>query len=101
MTSNRLPEIAKKSERLLVDLEQAVRSFAHYHKYTPGADVRTKAMLVVRLCHRTWRDRNKQMQWVSDLIWAIDELKLTIQLASQLHAFKSFGQFEHIIRQTE
>lgn len=101
MMKNQLPEIAKKSERLLVDIEQAVRGFVRYHKYTVGTDLRNQAMSVVRMCHRTWRDRNNQVQWVSELVWAIDELKLTLQLCSQLHAFKSFKQFESIIRATE
>lgn len=101
MMKNQLPEIAKKSERLLVDIEQVVRGFVRYHKYTIGTDLRAQAMTVVRLCHRTWRDRANQLQWVSDLVWAIDELKLTLQLCSQLHAFKSFKQFESIIRATE
>lgn len=98
---NQLPEITKKSEHLLVTIEQVVRGFIRYHKYTIGSDLRTQAMNVVRLCHRTWRDRSRQYHWVSELIWAIDELKLTIQLGSQLHAFKSFKQFELIIRATD
>ncbi|MEN3158254.1 hypothetical protein ABC502_07715 [Alkalimonas sp. NCh-2] len=45
-----------------------------------------------------WRDRGRQHYWVTELIWAVDELKLSLQLASQLKAFKSFKQFEAIIR---
>lgn len=101
MMKNQLPEIAKKSEKLLVDIELAVRGFIRYHKYTIGTDLRTQAMTVLRLCNRAWRNRSNQLQWVSELVWAIDELKLTIQICSQLHAFKSFKQFELIIRATE
>ncbi|KXJ45851.1 four helix bundle protein [Marinobacter sp. Hex_13] len=101
MTTQRLPEIAKKSERLLVDIEQVVRGFVRYHKYTLGDDMRAQAMTVVRMCHRAWRDRNRQSHWVSELVWAIDELKLSLQLGSQLRAFKSFKQFESLIRATE
>jgi len=101
MTTNRLPEIAKKSERLLVDIEQSVRGFVRYHKYTVGSDMRNQAMLVVRLCHRAWRNRSRQSHWVSELIWAIDELKISLQIGSQLKAFKSFRQFESLIRAAE
>lgn len=101
MTANRLPEITKKAERLVADIEQAVRGFARYHKYTLGADLRAQAMTVLRLCHRAWRDRPRQQHWVSELIWAIDELKLSLQLGSQIHAFKSFAQFELLIRAAE
>nr|BBJ03773.1 hypothetical protein YBY_16210 [Marinobacter nauticus] len=101
MTTNQLPEIAKKAERLLIDIEQAVRGFVRYHKYTLGTDLRTQAMAIVRLCHRAWRDRSRQLHWVSELIWAIDELKLSLQLGSQLKAFKNFSQFERLIRAAE
>lgn len=101
MTANQLPEITKKAERLVADIDHAVCSFARYHKYTLGTDMRSQAMAVLRLCHRAWRDRKRQQHWVSELIWAIDELKLTLQLGSQLHAFKSFAQFELLIRAAE
>ena len=101
MKNNQLPEIVKKSERLLLDIERAVRGFARYHKYTIGSDIRKQAMTVLRMCHRTWRERAEQMEWSSKLVWASDELKLSIQLGGQLHAFRSFQQFEAIIRSAE
>jgi hypothetical protein len=101
MTKNISPDVTKKSERLLLDIEQAVRGFSRYNKYTIGSDLREQSMTVVRLCHRAWRDRNHQLQWVVDLVWAIDELKISLQLGSQLRAFKSFSQFESIIRLAE
>ncbi|WP_346839793.1 four helix bundle protein [Microbulbifer sp. SAOS-129_SWC] len=101
MTTRQLPEIAKKAERLLIDIEQAVRGFPRYHKYTLGTDLRNQAMAVLRLCHRAWRDRSRQPHWVSELTWAIDELKLSLQLGSQLRAFRSFRQFESLIRLAE
>lgn len=81
-----------------MDIENAVRGFARYQKYTLGTDLRQAAMLVVKVCNRVWRDRCRQHYWVTELIWAVDELKLSLQLASQLKAFKSFKQFEAIIR---
>ncbi len=101
MTANQLPEIARKAERLTADIENAVRGFARYQKYTLGTDLRTGAMNVLKVCNRVWRDRSRQHHWVNELIWAVDELKLTLQLASQLRAFKSFKQFEAIIRQAD
>jgi len=101
MKKDQQPEIAKMSERLLADLERAVRGFARYHKYTLGSDIRTQAMTVVRNCHRAWRDRARQEHWKSELAWSIDELKLSLQIGSQIHAFKSFSQFESLIRTAE
>lgn len=101
MTRNQLPDITKKAERLLIEIEQAVRGFSRYHKYSLGSDIRDQAMTVLRMCHRAWRDRPRQTQWVSELVWAIDELKLSLQIGSQLRAFKSFKQFESLIRAAE
>lgn len=101
MTKQPLPPITKIAERLLCDIEQSVRGFARYHKYSLGSDLRSQAMTVVRMCHRAWRERAQQSHWINELVWAIDELKLSLQLGSQLHAFKSFAQFELLIRQAE
>jgi hypothetical protein len=96
-----LPPIAKLSERLLLDVEQAVRRFVRYHRYALGADLRRQAAEVRRLVDRAWRDKPRQLHWTTELVWAIDELKLSLQLGSQLRAFASFGQFEGLIRTTE
>ncbi|MEN6538887.1 MAG: four helix bundle protein [Mizugakiibacter sp.] len=96
-----LPPIAKAAERLLVEIEQAVRAFPRCHKYVIGKDLREQAMLVVRLCHRAWRDRSQQARWTAELVWAIDELRLTVQLGSRIKAFRSFAQFEQLIRLVE
>ncbi|MCK5770902.1 four helix bundle protein [Algiphilus sp.] len=94
-----LPPIVKQAERLLVDIEEAVRRFPRYHKYTHGAELRTAAMRVTRLTHRAWRDRRQQAHWLDELVWAIDELKITMQLGQRVRAYSSLRQFEHIARQ--
>jgi len=93
-----LPPIVKLAERLLVDIEQAVRRFARFHKYSFGADLRAQAMKVARLAHRAWRDRARQAEWVGQLVWAVDDLKLSMQLGSRIRAFASFRQFEQLAR---
>lgn len=101
MTTNRLPEITKKAEGLMVEIERAVRGFVRYHKYSLGSDMRDQAMTVLRLCNRAWRERSRQLYWVTELVWAIDELKLSLQIGSKVRAFKSFKQFESLIRTAE
>ena len=100
MPSN-LPPVAKAAERLLVEIEQAVRGFARFHKYQTGADLRQQAREVTRLAYRAWRDRKRQLYWTIELCWAIDELRIIMQLGSRLHAFRSFRQFEMLIRLAE
>lgn len=99
MKNNQIPDIVKRAERLLLDIEKAVKSFPRYHKYTIGTDVRNQAMTVVRISSRAWRDISNRGHWLSELIWSVDELKISLQLGSQLRVFKSFAQFEQIIRQ--
>ncbi len=99
--SHDLPPIAKAAERLTVEIEQAVRGFSRYHRYALGTDLRSQAMELVRLCNRAWRDRRRQPFWIDRLVWAIDEVKLSLQLGKQLKAFRSFRQFEMLIRLAE
>jgi hypothetical protein len=96
-----LPPIAKAAERLLVEIEQAVRAFPRYHKYALGQDLRAQAMTVSRLSNRAWRDRARQLHWTDQLVWAIDEVKLSLQLGQSIRAFRSFNQFEQLIRLAE
>jgi len=92
------PPIVKLSERVLLEIEVAVRSFPRYHKYAVGSELREQARDVARAAHRAWRDRARQGQWLADLVFAIDDLKLTLQIAQRLHAFKGFSQFEALAR---
>jgi len=93
------PPIIKAAERLLVDIEQAVRMFPPYHRYQIGGDLRRKATDVLHTAIRAWNDRAQQQRWVEQVVWAIDDLKQYLQTAKLIHAFKSFRQFEHIARQ--
>lgn len=95
------PPILKSIERLLVDIEQAVRTFTRAFRHDLGADLRRQAMQVFRLANRAYRDREAQARWVGDLVWAIDDLRQYLQTAKLLGATKSFRQFEHLARQVE
>jgi hypothetical protein len=96
-----LPPIAKTAERMLLEVEQAVRGFPRYHRYASGADLRAAAKKVLQLTHRAWRDRGNQAHWVHELVWAVDELRLALQIGKQLQAFRSFKEFEQLIRTAE
>lgn len=47
----RLP-IWRDANRLLLEIEQAVRGFPRYHKYAVGTDMRRQAMMICRLLVR-------------------------------------------------
>jgi hypothetical protein len=92
----RLP-IWRDANRLLLEIEQAVRRFPRYHKYAVGADLRQQAMLVCRLLVRALSAENRQrVEQVQNLRHAADDLKVMIQLAKEVKAFQSFRQFEEI-----
>lgn len=92
------PPIVQLAGRLLLELEQIVRGFPRFHKYEVGAELRAIARTVTRCAHRAWRDHGHRADWVDRLVFAVDDLKFTIQLAKDVHAFKSFAQFEALAR---
>jgi uncharacterized membrane-anchored protein YjiN (DUF445 family) len=92
------PPIVKLTETVLVEVELAVRSFPRYHKYSVGADLRRDAREVARAAIRAWRDHEHRGDRLGELAAAIDDLKLTLQLAQRVEAFKSFKQFEALAR---
>jgi hypothetical protein len=92
----RLP-IWRDANRLLLEIEQAVRQFPRYHKYALGTDLRRQAMLICRLLVRALsaadRERAGQVQLLRH---AADDIKVMIQLAKEVKAFQNFRQFEDI-----
>jgi len=92
----RLP-IWRDANRLLLEIERAVRQFPRYHKYTVGADLRRQSMYVCRMLVRALSAEGQQRkQQVQQVRLAIDDLKVTIQLAKELKAFRNFRQFQVI-----
>ena len=96
-----LPPIVKTAERMQLEVEEAVRAFPRFHKYASGHDLREAATKVLRLANRAWRDRGNQAHWVGELVWAQDELIFSLQLCKRLRAFRSFPEFEQLIRTAE
>ncbi|WP_295401492.1 four helix bundle protein [uncultured Thiocystis sp.] len=92
---NHLP-IWRDANRLLLAIEQAVRQFPRYHKYTLGSDLRRQAMTVCRLILRAADKGEDQLARVARVVDAVDDLKLQIQLGKELQAFQGFGQFQVI-----
>ncbi len=96
-----LPPIAKAARSLLVAIEQAVTAFPRRHRYGLGEELRTNARDVMRGCNRAWRDSTNKLRRIIELQWAIDELKTSLQVGQELKAFRSFGEFESLIRLAE
>lgn len=89
------------AQRFLVEVEGAVRQFPRYHKYTLGAELRQQAMSVCRLVARAAqaRDAHQRVQILEQLVWQVEDLKMSVQLGKELEAFASFAQFQRLAEQ--
>jgi hypothetical protein len=93
-----IPPIVKRCEQLLRDVEDAVSRWPRRHRYALGDELRAQARAVTRWVHRAWRDRGRASRWVEELVWAIDEVKVSVQVGVMLKACSSFGQAEALLR---
>lgn len=71
-----------------------MRVFPRYHKYTLGSEPRCQAREVCGLIMRA----ADQSGWLQRLVMAVDDLKLAVQLAKELEAFRSFKEFQAIAK---
>ena len=85
--------IYKSSYDLCLYLEQVVRNFSRYHKYSLGADLRDGARRVLKLVVRANVRREKE----EVLLQIREELKVLLRLSQDSKAFPNFNSFEHAI----
>jgi hypothetical protein len=90
--------IYKAAYDLCLYLEQAVRQFSRYHKYTLGADLRDGARRTLKLVVRANARRDKGPVLL-ELREALEELKVLLRLGQDVKAFANFNAFEHAITQ--
>ncbi|MGE0919195.1 four helix bundle protein [Trichlorobacter lovleyi] len=81
-----LPPIYRDCRSLLVHTEEMVRCFSRYHKYTLGTDLRQQAMAIMRTVHRLVFDKAQQKEHLNNLIWLVDDYKLSLQLGMELES---------------
>ena len=93
-----LPDIAKAAARIRAVIEQSVQRFARKDRYSSGADLRNIAREIVRLTLLAWREPSRRTLRIRELSVAIDGLKIDLQLAKDVHAFRSDREFEMVGR---
>lgn len=93
-----LPPAVRLAEGIARDIEQAAAKFPRRYRYTFGEKLRACSWAVLLTANRAARDRAGQAQWLEQLVWEVDELKLALQMGKQLRVFASFGQFEALAR---
>jgi hypothetical protein len=93
MGSEVLP-IYKSALNLAVYMEQIVRGFEKYHKYTMGVDLRQKSKMLLFAINRAnlSEDRVYALRKLRDIC---EEMKMLLQLSKELQVFQNFKQFEH------
>jgi len=95
--SEHLP-IYKRSYDLCLYLEQVVRGFSRYHKYTLGADLREGARRVLKLIVRANARRDKAPVLL-EVREELEQLKVVLRLCQDVKAFPNLNAFEHAITQ--
>jgi len=92
-----LPIYKRTYDRCLY-LEQVVRNFSRYHKYSLGADLRDGARRALRLVVRA-NARREKAPVLLELREELEELKVLLRLCYDAKAFPNFNSFEHAIGQ--
>jgi len=86
--------IYKAAMDLCVYLEQTVRKFSRYNKYTLGQELRdlSRAILLLIIRANSTLDREQILQ---ELTNSCEMLKVMLVLAKEVRAFESFKSFQH------
>jgi hypothetical protein len=97
MSSPKKPAIWADAMHLATEIEVAVRGFPRYHKYTLRTDLRHQAALVCRRVAQAARFPDQRLESLHALVLAVEDLKISIQLAKEVQAFASFAQFQRVV----
>ncbi len=95
--SEHLP-IYKTAYDLCLYLEQVVKTFARYHAFTLGADLRNGSRRVLTLVVRA-NSRDDKVPLLLELREEVEALKVVLRLCADVKAFQNFRSFEHAITQ--
>ena len=90
------PTILRDAHLLLLGIEQSVRKFPRYHKYTLGSELRGQAFAITKLIMHALNQRDQRSQLVPKIQPAVEEIKIQLYLAKELQALASFAEFEKL-----
>lgn len=82
------------ASRFLVEVEQAVRQFPRYHKYTLGSELRRQAMAICRLVARAAQSNaiGQRERLLEQWVWQVEASVGCAEVRSASFAsFASFG----------
>ncbi len=79
---------------MAVYVQETVRRFSRYDKYSIGTDLRDLSRDILRLIIRANSAADKS-DTLAELVVTCDMLKVTLVLAKECRAFQNFKQFQH------
>jgi hypothetical protein len=90
--------IYKKMFDIVVYIEQIVKNFSRYHKYTLGTEMRnlSRRTLILIIKANSLQDKREILLKVRE---NLEELKIMARIAKELKAFGSFKSFEHLVKE--
>jgi len=88
--------IYRKAMEVAVYFEKMVKNFSRYDKYTLGSELRILSKDVVKLIIRANSSKDK-LPLLHELRGLLEELKIEIRIAKEVHAFNNFKSFQHAI----
>jgi len=92
--------ILRDANRLLLEMEQSVRYFPRYHKYSLGSELRAQVFKINQLIARAWQYKDQSLYYLKRVIRAVDDLKIQLQLAKELKVFRNFAEFQRLAELT-
>jgi hypothetical protein len=90
--------IYKKAFDMAVFIENTVRGFSRYHKYTLGTEMRNLSREAVQLIIIANSERER-LATLERLRAAIEGLKITVRIGKETKAFKNFNAFVHLMEE--
>jgi len=86
--------IYKGAMDLTVSIEQVVRNFSRYHKYTLGSDLRQQSRELVTLIIRA-NSRPDKLPVLYDLRERLEALQVLLRIRKEVQAFQKFNSYAH------
>ena len=90
--------IYKKALDAAVHFEKVVAGFSRYHKYTLGSELRNQSRAVVTAIVKANSEADKLPSLLA-LRERLEELTLSMRLAKEVRAFKSFKSYQYAVEE--
>jgi hypothetical protein len=95
-----LPKVVKDAQRARACIYESVSRMPRRHKYGVGQQLDASAEAVVMAINDFWREAEpvRKLEFAREMCRQIDRLMFRLQLANEVHAFRSFAEFESVAR---